>query len=163
MNHHTSSRQRKSASSNGNMKRMQNVRNCSTLSSIPASHRFSNLAKHIPKCGLDLTSLSMVLSPQLLQDLATIMVSHAGLLEGLADTHLVGTLVVDTTIQVGVLKVAEVGTAVAHIHKGGEHHMVLVACLVQVLGVEVVVMELVAQTILRMVPMVALQQVGAQT
>lgn len=146
------------------MKRMQNVRNCSTLSSIPASHRFSNLAKHIPKCGLDLTNLSMVLSPRLLQDLATIMVSHAGPPEGQADTHLVGTLAVDTTIQVGVLKVAEVGTAVAHIlHKGGEHHMVLVAYLVQVLGVEAVVMELVAQTILRMVPMVALQQVGAQT
>lgn len=141
MNHHMSSRQRKNVSSNGNMKKMQNVRNCSTHSII-ASHRFSNLAKHIPKCGLDLTSPSMVLSPQLLQGLAIIMGNLVGPLEGQADTHLVETLVVDTTIQIGVVKGVEVGTVAAHIlHKGEAGHMVLVACLVQVLGVEVVVME----------------------
>lgn len=164
MNHHTSSKQKRSVSNNGNMKKMQNVRNCNTHSNI-AFHPISNLDKHMPKYGLDLTSPFMVHSPWLLEGLATITQSPVDPPEVQTDIKLVETLVEDTATLIGVVKVVGVAMAVAHIlHKDGVvHHLVLVVCLVLVPGVEAVGTELVVQTILKMVHMVVLVLVGGQT
>lgn len=139
MNHHTSSRQRRSANSNDNMKKLQSDRSCNTHS-MHAFHLFSSLDKHTHKCDQYLTNLFMGLNNQLLQGLAIIS-------ESLVDLQvLVGILVeiplLDTTTQVVVVKVV----MVTHNMLKDEvvHPMGLVACLVLVLGEELVVVVVMA-------------------
>lgn len=155
MNHHMSSKQRKSASNSDNTRKMQSGRNCSIHNLTPAFRLFSSLGKHTHKCGPDLTRPCMVLSPQLLQGLATIMGSLVDLQVGLVDMPQMET-VGDTIIQIVVKVVVEEVIVVGRIrHKDGPLRMAQVVCLALVPGVVgVMVMELGLQITLKVVHMV---------
>lgn len=157
-------RQRKSASSRDSMRKMLNVRNYSTPSHMAASHPFSSLGFHMPKCAQGLISLSMVLRLQLQQGLATIMGSLADRLVVLADTLQVE-LVEDIATQIVEGKVVEAMVVGLIHHKDGvPHRMVQVACLLLHLVEGVADMELVLQIILKVVVhMVVLVLAVAQT
>ena len=115
------------------------------------------------KCGQDLTSQFMGLNHQLQQDLATTMGNLEVPLVVPEDIHLVGTLVGDTVTQIVEVKVEEVLMAVRHtLLKVRVHLMGLVVCRVLVIVVEVVV-DMEVQIIPRVVHMVGLQVVVAQT
>lgn len=169
MSHHTSSRPRKSASSNDKTKKMPSVLKCSILNSIRGCPLFSRLVSSTLKCDKVLTTLFMGLNQELLQGLAIIMGSLEVPLVGLEDILLVGTLVGDTITRIVEVKEEEVAVmAVGHIlPKGGVHRMVQVVCLVGpvvvlVVGV-VVAMELELQIILQVLLMVDQQQGVVQT
>lgn len=138
---HMSSKQRKSVSSSGSMKKTQSAKKYSTISSILDFHQSSSLGMHMLRCVQVQINQRMVDSLRLLEYLAIIMVSH-GLQQGQEDIHLVEILLEAITIQIVVKVVVEV-MAVDHIHlKDGLPPMVL-ACLLLVLEVvEVVVMDL---------------------
>lgn len=156
----TSSKPRKSASSSGNMKRQPNARNCSSMLDF---HRINSRGKDIHRCVQDQIHLRMDHKTRWLEALAIIMVSHEDLQVGLVDIPRVETPRQDTTIQT-VAKAAEV-MAVVHIpHKDEVRHMVQVTCLGLVQGgVEVVIMELVAQISLMVANMGLLVLAVAQT
>lgn len=152
MKHHMSFRLRKNVSNKGSMKKMLSVRNCSTSSSMVGFPPLNSLGRHIHKCVQALISPCIVLSPRLLQGLATIMGSLEDLLVDQADIPQVEQ-VGDTTTLIVVVKVVVV-MVVGHIlHRGELHHMAQVVCLVHLhMGVEgVVAMELVVQIILKVV------------
>lgn len=158
---HMSSKQRKSVSSSGSMKKTQSAKNYRTISSILDFHQSSSLGMHMLRCGQVQINQRMVDSLRLLEYLAIIMESH-GLRQGQEDIHLVEILLEATTIQI-VVKVVEV-MAVDRIHlKEGLPPMVL-ACLLLVLEVvEVVVMDLEALITLMAVHMGLLVLDVAQT
>lgn len=149
MSHHTSFRQRKSGNNNDNkMKKMPSVRKCSTLNNTTVFHPFNNQGNLITNC--------ITHSPQLLEDLAIIMVSLEAPLVGQEDTPQVGTPVEDTTTQTVEVKAEEVVMAVGLMPlKAEEHLMDQVACLVPVLVAVAEPTELAAPIIPKVVHMVA--------
>ena len=150
-------RQRKSGSNNDNkMKKMPSVRKCSTLNNTTVFHPFNNQGNLMAKCDQVQTKICITHSPQLLEDLAIIMVSLEAPLVGQEDTPQVGTPVGDTTTQTVEVKAEEVVMAVGLILlKAEEHLMDQVACLVPVLAAVPAAMELAAPIIPKAVRMVA--------
>lgn len=152
MKRHTNSRQRKNVSSSGSTMRTQSVRSYSTSNSIPASHPFSSRVMPMPRCDPARIHHSTGPNLRLLEYLATITASHAGLQR----CHLEDTLLVEIPLEVIIIQVVVKGplgvTATAHIQlKEGPHLTVLVLALEEDLitrtAVLIVLLELdVAQT-----------------
>ncbi|PIA33058.1 hypothetical protein AQUCO_04200066v1 [Aquilegia coerulea] len=136
-------RQRKSANSNGNMKKLQSDRSYMIHSMHTALP--SRLGTCVHSSDLDQTSHPITSNLLWLRDLATITESPGDLLEDQAGTHQVEILVEDTILVVEVI--VEITVVVHTPLKGEELHIPQVVCLVKVPEAEVVVMESVPQII----------------
>nr|DAD41133.1 TPA_asm: hypothetical protein HUJ06_015456 [Nelumbo nucifera] len=143
-------RQRKSANSSDNMKKLQRGRSYSTHRSMLACLRSNRLGKCTHNFGRELICPCITPHHRWLQGSATTMGSPKDLLDQ-TDTHRVETQVVDT-IQIVEVKVEVIVPGHIH-HKGGGLHMLQVACLLQVQEAAMVVMELVVQITLKTVLM----------
>lgn len=108
MKHHMNSKQRRNANNKDSMKKQQNVRSYSIHHHILVFHPFSNLVKHMVRCGLVLTKPCMALNHQFLQgQVITMEKLEEPLLEAPTDTPRVEIPVEDIVILTVQVKVAE--------------------------------------------------------